>query len=448
VKRLFRTEVFAGQGGVYREVGTTNDCIDSFVVDTLEPPTCEIYPSTAEHIGSLPDTFGSSDELDPVPWVFAWNDIYLGNFAFSRTYPNLWRRLTENPNPGAPPPAPAATPDLIAHRVFLLDEYATDCYCVGEGIDFLRLRIGTPQFPNVETLPFFWIPFPEGFEPPILSVRESNPDGPPLTDTCCDNGEVPGIMAEIVDGELQLQRREKPEQEFKFNKYDQHEAFQMVSGYPRWCCVEDPCVPGKYVMRFLHFPTWPRLDTHDPLECGGGDEPLGYIPFVTDVVCTDAGELAVYYGGLAVHDGKISDVKWDTPPPRPGPNNPPNDQAPDNPEDLEINKDYQDNDVLTDGFAAPIAADAAGNTCDAAQALLGKVPCPLVCPDDADICPVGGMSTETTVNGPDAQTAINDAYDQAITDIGINCAAPVPIYICGIVQLDDGTYDATVKWCC
>ena len=448
MKRLFKTEEFAGQGGVYREVGTTNDCIDSFVVDELPPPDCEVYPSTAEHIGSLPDSFGSSADLDPVAWVEAWNDIYLGNFAFDPGYPNLWRRLTENPNPGAPPPAPLATPELIAHRVFLLDEYATECYCAGDGIDFIRLRTGTPKFPNVETLPFFWIPGAEGNQAPILSVREQNPDGPPLTDTCCDNGEVPGISAEIIDGQLQMERREKPDPTYKYNKHDEHEAFQLISGYPKWCCVEDPCVPGKFVMRYLHFPLWPRKDDIDPLECGGGDEPLGYVPFVTDVVCTDSGELAVYYGALVVHDGKVSKVPWDTPPPRPGKTNPPNDQAPDDPLLLDINKDYQNNDVLTDGFAAPIAADAAGNTCDAAQALLGKVPCPLVCPDDADICPLGGTSTEITVNAATAEDAVNDAIADALADQAINCASEVPVYICGIVELPDATFDATVKWCC
>jgi hypothetical protein len=433
---------------VYREVGTTNDCIDSFVVDEFPPPTCEVYPSTSEHIGSLPDSLGTSAELDPVDWVNAWDDIYLGNFAFDPNYPNLWRRLTENPNPGAPPPAPDATPELIAHRDFLLDEYATDCYCAGDGIDFIRLRTGTPKFPNVETLPFFWIPGADALQAPIISVREQNPDGPPLTDTCCNNGEVPGINAEIIDGQLQLQRREKPEKTYKFNKHDQHEAFQNISGYPRWCCVEDPCVAGKYVMRYLHFPTWPRLDTHDPDECGGGKEPLAIIPVVTDVACTDSGELAVYYANLIIHDGDLTDVQWDVPPPRPGINNPPNHLAPDNPEILPVNKDYQDNDILVDGFAAPIAPDAEGNTCDDAQVLLGKMPCPVECPDDVDICPIGGMSTEITENAATAELAIDAAIAAALADQAINCANEVPVYICGIIQKPDGTYDATVKWCC
>jgi hypothetical protein len=349
MKRLFKTEEDAGQGGVYRNLDTDNSCINSGTVPTLPLPTCEIYPSTSERIGSLPDDYGTSAESDPVSWVSAWDDIYLGNFVLDPTYPNLWNRLTTNPNPGAPFPAPDATAALMSHRDYLLSEYGEDCFCEGDGISFIWLRLGAPKFPAVETLPFFWLPAVEEqeFVAPIQSVRPNNPDGPPVSP--CEDSEGPGINMVIEDGQLKVQYNPKKDQVFKARKQEEDTAHQMTAGYPIWCCKEDECNPGTFVMRQLNFPNWPQLDVRDPGTCGEGEEPLGYIPFVTDVGCTSTGELAVYYGGLVIHNGRISDIKWDTAPPREDTEQAEIDEAPTNPEDLSVNTDYQGEELVSLG---------------------------------------------------------------------------------------------------
>jgi len=108
-----------------------------------------------------------------------------------------------------------------------------------------------------------------------------------------------------------------------------------------------------------------------------------------------------------------------------------------------VNKDYQSQDVLIDGFATPIAPDAQGGTCDLAAALLGEVPCDPTCPTDEELG--GGTCTENTGQGASEDAAIDAAYAAAAGGAG---ACGAPIYLCGVEDIGGGNYEATVKYCC
>jgi hypothetical protein len=379
-----------------------------------------------EYTGSFPYSYGPQSDIDNVEFIPEFS--VLDGVVLDPDYPNFWNLLT-----------------------FYLQElilaYAENCFCIGEGLNKLRLTTGRARFPTVSPIPWVYIPLAN--TPLSLTVRPKNPDGRPLPDTCCPDGELPGIDAAIVGGQLQLTRRDKPEKEYIIRKADSSEKFQLVSGYPRWCCLPHPNEPGKYVMRYLTFPVWPRVDTHNPTpDAGGGTEPVGVIPIVVDIGCTSTGELAIYWANLKIHDGKISDITWDTPPPRSGLEATWDYAvAPNNPESLALNTDYQGAALFTDGFAAPIAADGIGDTCDLAAAELALVPCAGVCPDDVDICPIGGVSVEVFMTMALEEQAIDAAYAvaQAAIDI-IGCTEP--IYLCKVEELNNGDYKATVKYCC
>ena len=339
MNRLFTTTVYAGQGGVYRTL-PEGDCLTVAPPFTYAPPDCEVYPSTAEHIGSLPDSFGGAIDLDASPWEEAWEDILIGGLVYDRTYPNLWRRLSDNPNTGG-----AATPRLQALRQEILDNY-TDCYCSGIGIDYPRLRLGVPTFPAIDTVPYFWFPTVDVAPPLLASVRTANPNGEKLA---CDASESPGITMEVVNGQLQVQYspEEVPRLDSGDRSASQSTGNTIARGYPKWCYTDDPDNPGKHRLLYREFPTW---------DGAGGADPLGYIPFVADVGCTTNGELAVHYGGLVFHNGKLHEVLWDTDDPResPGDNH---DTAPTAPSDLTYNEDYQGTELVAPAVEEPCEED-------------------------------------------------------------------------------------------
>ena len=321
MKRLFGSVDEVGQGAVYRAIGFGNGCIGSFVVDTLPKPTCEIFPSTVNNLGSFPYHYGDRAQIDNADFIEQFSD--LDNVAYDRDYPNMWDKLD-----------PGLQSDILL--------YADQCFCKGEGIEVLQLVTGKPKFPGVDPIPWFYIP--TAVSAPPFSVRPKNPDGEPLPATCCPDGEVETIDAEIVNGVLQLTRHARPEKDYVSRQADTHESFQRQAGYPRWCCLPDPNEPGKFTMRWLHFPRWPRKDTNDANPDGGGakKEPLGIIPVVVDIGCTDAGELKIYWANLVFHDGMLTDVQWDTAPPRPGPAAGDDYTVPpDDPETLAVNQNYQ-----------------------------------------------------------------------------------------------------------
>jgi hypothetical protein len=420
VRRLYPSITETGQGAVYRHVGTTNLCIDSFIVEELPPPDCEVFPTTVENLGSFPYHYGTQDEIDDQAFISEFS--ILDGVSVDPAYPNMWNELD----------GPTQTSILL---------YAEQCFCDGEGIDIIRLITGKPRFPDVEPIPWFYIPTAVTASP--LTVREDNPDGEPLPETCCADGEVPGIKAEIIAGELRLERSERPEKDYLYRKKDTHESLQRVGGFPKWCCLPDPNVAGKYVMHYMAFPSWPRQDTHDPDPDGApGTEPLAIIPVVTDIGCTLEGELKTYWANLVVHDGKITDIQWDVQPPRVDPDAADYNVAPDDPETLAVNKDYQAADVLVDGFAAPL--DGPDANCDLAAALVGELPCVPVCPDDVDICPPAGVSAEVVANGATEADAVDAAY--AAAEVAMPCDAP--IFLCSVEEVPGGTFDATVKYCC
>ena len=91
MRRLFPSITETGQGAVYRHVGTTNLCINSFVVEELPPPDCEIFPTTSENIGSFPYNYGSQDEIDEQAFISDFS--VLDGASYDPAYPNMWHEL-------------------------------------------------------------------------------------------------------------------------------------------------------------------------------------------------------------------------------------------------------------------------------------------------------------------------------------------------------------------
>jgi hypothetical protein len=423
---------------------------DEACLSELPTHTCTEFPFDDNNTGSLPFAFGVTVEIDPFGYDSEYGNV-LG-VEYEVSYVDLYTLLGDESS-GTTEGRPS-----LQYKT-----WQADCFCSGEGITRTNLTINRPQFPPVVPLPFFWVPpFNSSGFGGVLKVREKNPDGPPLEATCCPQAdeELPGITASIgEDGELQLQRREKPEIPKIYRSSDTDLQFLLCAGYPRWCCVENDCTKGNggdFHDRWLHFPRWPRdkgNGKYDPYLFGQGDctnEPLGLIPSVTDVQCdVEKGILYVYYMNFVFHDGILHDIEWATPPPRPGVTAPPPEQPPDHPEDLVINTNYQGSTVVS-GFPNPIGP-LCEDTCEDAAIAAGTFGCDPVCADDNIVCEAGEVGTEVTGQGNSEEAAIADALSNALIAIAAdgNCDGVNPaIVFCWVKQIAPLVCEAKVKYCC
>jgi hypothetical protein len=221
-------------------------CIDTYVVGTISPPGCATFRVTDNEFGRLPTSYAGDVHTDPYGYDDRFEDLAAPFPAPDPTcptppsildYPDLWTRVGD---------ISAALQDDILQD---------DCYCLGEGIDRNTLAIGRPQFPRVTPVPFFAFP---NVSTTSINVREFNPDGPPLAGDCCPADDDVGdhIIAEIVDNEIQLTRNKKltdfPE---LYRVDDTDPSFQVVAGYPRNCCMVDPCTEsGNVATALIHTP--------------------------------------------------------------------------------------------------------------------------------------------------------------------------------------------------
>jgi hypothetical protein len=133
MKRIFSDPTGTpGEGKTVRNLSGT--CLDTGTVATITQAGCSSFPITDNNYGSLPTASTIDSEVDN--FGFDSNFSILDGGA-QEAYPDLWGRL----DPG--------------HQATVLVD---DCYCVGDGDDRSGLSIGRPRFPNIRTLPFFWVP--------------------------------------------------------------------------------------------------------------------------------------------------------------------------------------------------------------------------------------------------------------------------------------------------
>jgi len=433
MKRLFTSLGTPKEGAVSRDFAT-GLCLDITPVSVIEPPGCSSFPSHVNDFGTLPTSFAADVEVD--------------TFGFDNRYSGL--ELT--------PPDPTFT-DLWSKisAVLQASVYVPTCYCPGQGIDKPSLTIGSPKFPAVPILPFFWIPRITGGGggggAPALTVRQVNPDGAPLPGGCCpDPNTFEYIEMTIAGNEIQVQAHRKEDLDVMYRTTDASTAFQNKAGFPKYCCLANPCattIPEapSHVKRLMHFQRWPTATTHNPYLGTNAKEPLSIIPIVVDVQCDAAtGLMHFYYANLVIHDGHIADVQWNAPEPRQAVSPPPPTSPPTDPTTLPVNQDYQGTALFTS--FVPLSGDCVAN-CDLAAADLaisGEL-CTPTCPADATICGVGVLAYESSASSATSANAVSQAFAAAAASAPVGCT---PITSLCFVVFNDATqlFDATVKSCC
>lgn len=458
MKRIHTAYYGPGEGAVYRELlgcsGSSSsgcgECLDTEAVGVITQPGCSAWPVVDNNYGALPTAFAGDVEIDTYGYESRFMDL-VDPYApppgtecpdppEMSSYPNLWKLVQD------------VSPDL-ADKVL-----SRNCYCTGAGIDQPTLSIGRPQFPHVSTLPFFSFP---GYRSTSIRVRKYNPDGPPLPGTCCpqSDDEQEHILAEFVGDELRLTRREKPVPEQQYRADDTHHSFQLVGGYPRWCCLKNDCAsatsggPDDYVERYLHFPQWPGPNSvtpkpRDPYDPVNPQEPLSVIPVVVDIGCHDDGKLYVYFAQLIVHDGHIAGVKWDTERPRSSAE--PTNYAPRPPEDLPLNQDWQGLSLFPDSSLTPISRDKCKQNCNEAAKAMDKEAeaCAPTCYAPEYMCPGQTQQIATGLGVDEMDASLNAALAAEALAASLSCT-PESYQFCYVFYSEpDAAYKAAFAFCC
>lgn len=487
MKRLFTSEVPV-DGGVYRPVGEVcaesesesefcKACLGRDTVGLITAPGCDRSTWDPEQEAWQHNPFPTRDnEYGALPTAFA-GDTDIDTYGFDSRFEGISPHPTD---PICPDPPPVlAYPDLWSllspsHQVDVLEG---DCYCLGVGPERPLLSLGRPQFPTLPLVPFFTFP---SFNVSGMTVREVNVDGTSVKGDCCpdEDDDVEYIHAEIVNGELRLTRHKKEDDGRRvYRADDTNTAFQVVAGFPKECCLLDDCggnsnsssgieVGTEYVMRDLHFPRWPgpnsivenldkdgvpvvreARDPYGPGDLSSLEEPLGIIPVVVDVQCGDDGCLYVHHANIIVHDGHIAGLQWDTQPPRAISGYDPK-LPPTPPEDLPVNKDYQDSDVIVPFTPLGELCDI---NCNTAAVLMGKGD--QICipdhPSDEFLCYVNEVSFVEVYQHQSQSTAEATAFDNAITATPSYCTATVQYFLSySIFNETAQLYEAAVKYCC
>lgn len=476
MKRIYTSYVEPGEGAVYRELAACfpdpgqqessseesglacAECIDNGPVGVITGVGCISFPVTDNDYGALPTFFGGDVDVDTYGYDSRFEDL-------TSPYPSS--------DPTCPIPEPILDyPDLWSRfeGISGLQEDVLEdrCYCPGEGVERPTISIGKPRFPRVAPLPYF--AFPNAVTS-TMRTREKNLDGPYIPGECCPgtSSEPDHIFAEIVDGELRLQRKKRrTDLDRVYRADDTDESFQLVAGFPKDCCMKDPCEDpedNEWVLRNLHFPRWPgpnsvtsnydadySLITRDPRNPYGvapdKEEPLAIIPRVVDIQCHDDGLLYVYYANDVIHDGTFAGLQWNTLPPRNDsqakfrPANVP----PIAPENIPVNEDYQER-TLFDVFD-PIG-EYCEEKCEEAATIIGKADeaCQPVCPSESYLCADGETKYEATATGATESEASVAALQAAVAMTPGGCDADYyPCYV--YWEADDNAFKAAVAFCC
>lgn len=474
MKRIYTSYTDPGEGAVFRELAacfldpaeeasssseglSCAECIDTDPVGIITGVGCSSFPVSDNNYGALPTFFAGDVDIDTYGYDSRFEDI-------STPYPSS--------DPTCPTPfSLVAYPDLWSQLEGvsgLQEEVLEDnCYCPGSGIRRPTITIGKPNFPRVNPLPYFAFP---NVSTTAIRAREINLDGPYIPGECCPgpSSEPDHIHAEIVNGELRLQRKKrKTDLDRVYRADDTDESFQLKAGFPKDCCMKDDCAPEggpeTYVLRNLHFPRWPgpnsvtsnydvdyNFITREPRNPYGGgsdaEEPLGLIPRVVDLQCHDDGLLYVYYANDIIHDGVFAGLQWNTLPPRSTTLFRPANQAPIAPEDLEVNRDYQDR-TLFDDFT-PIGA-ICEEKCEEAAVVIGKTDeaCNPACPPESLMCTPSETRYVATGTGDTESEASVAALQAAVAMTPGGCSPDYyPCYV--YWEADDTAFKAAVAFCC
>ena len=450
MKRLFQSAE-PTEGSVYRNLTCTGTqgsnssssgpedpyidclaCLGSPIVSVISGPGCADFPVTDNNYGAIPQTYSSDVEIDPNPFDAAFDS--LSSDIPDPVFTDLWGKLSP------------------AHQATVL---VPDCYCPGTGITKPGLVIGRPQFPRINPLPFFWIPaggVGGGGDGLIEEVRKINL-AIQLPADCCDD-EPERIEAIVTPaGVLELTPFLKPDLPHEYRADDAHTTFQLRAGYPRYCCIENDCAEGSlegnapdFALRYLHFPRWPGVNTHDPYGESNQQEPMAMIPVIVDIQCDEETGLAyIYRANVVVHDGIIALVQWDADPPRSSlfdPTEPPLD-----PLLLDVNYDYQGREIFDAAqFDNPVG-ELCEDNCIEAAANIGKMGCIPSCPTDGAVCNVGHTGVVSTGAGLTEMSAITSAFAASTIDVGLLGCTPESTTLCYSVEVDAG-WEAAVKACC
>lgn len=444
MKRLHSTTV-AEQGAVYRYLTgpAATDCFPPPALLEVTPPGCASWPVNDNGYAQLPTTFAPDVEIDDYPYDPRFSS--LASVPEDATFVDLWNEL--------------AAP--IRYDVFLA---ADGCYCPGDGVDRPGLTIGRPQFPNVTLLPFFRFLTASGVTSAAIS---SNNPVDKRQGNCCAKAtdESEDIVATVINGKIRLSRRELQETPKMYRTTDANEHFLSQFGFPRFCCLPDPCdltnPQAEYVQRWIHFPGWLSLVnnpyTPDP---ANAKEPVGIVPFLADIQCdTTTGDLYIYRGEMLFHDGRLFKVRWNTAAPRFDANEdvklPPKDPNPVVPPDLthlDYNKDYKNLELIAttglgyqDPNVPPFDVFCQNDyTCKKAAQELSIVGCtPLcqnACPDGTVFAGTFPYTSPSNQNSEQAVAAAKAAY--AALNPG-SMAAPV----CYILRLAEARWEIGLMTC-
>ena len=477
MRRLFTSIGNPTAGAVYRDFSGCGEgssgapcgqCVDQDIVSVISGPGCTTFPVSDNEYGRLPTSFPGDIEIDTYGYEplfeqlsipFPATDPDCPNTPQYLDYPDLWSLIGD---------IDQALQDDVLHD---------SCYCLGDGVDRQTLSFGRPQFPSVNTLPFFTFPN-FSFSASTLTVRQFNPDGPPVTGDCCPGSEdfPEHIEAEVVGNELRLTRRKRADDDYKeiYRADDTDPAFQIVAGYPRNCCMTDPCPEGSsgeesFVKRNLHFPRWPGPNSmvsnidydgasqyrtaRDPYGAESDkEEPLGIIPRVVDIQCGEDGRLYVYWANDIIHDGHIAGVQWNSGPPRSDSGSWNAMEPPLPPEELPVNEDYQGNDIFSD--FTPLG-DMCDNNCLEAAVQMAKTEeaCSPACLAEDIMCQGDSYQIISLGQGATEEDSISAAFDTAMhvdTPEGCHEGAEAELYWLCYTKWNSGTsmYESAVAFCC
>ena len=240
MKRLSTAIYLPQQGGVFRTL-PDGTCLTPPDPADIKPPGCATFPIKSNNYGALPTFFATDVEVDEYAWDYRFSS--LGPGAQDPYFTDMWSLLS------------ASHQSLIS---------ITGCYCIGEGIDRPGLTINRPAFPRVTPLSFFRV---QDIDIDTdVNVRPNNTDDK-IPGYCCTSDDQEGekLKLSYEDGELVAYRQQKEDKEYRYYHDTANTDFRITKGFPRYCCVTDPCT-GKTTYQLIHFPRW--MAFRDPYGAG------------------------------------------------------------------------------------------------------------------------------------------------------------------------------------
>lgn len=432
MNRLYTDIAKPGQGAVFRTL-PGGVCYPPPVPVVITAPGCRMWPIADNNFGALPTVFAPDVEID----THAFDNRFssLSGITPDPVFTDLWAHLS-----------PDSQTDVFYD--------ADGCYCPGVGVTRPGLLIGRPRFPIVNPLPFFGMV--SAVTTVTAAVNRDNAEDKRYGNCCpTEDADPEEIEMQVVDGKIKLVHIARQEVPKLYRTSDAHKYFLAQFGFPKYCCLPDPCDIGEdtaqFVQRWLHFPGWMSLD-RDPYSSDNPEEPVGILPVVVDIQCdTNTGDLYIYRSELLFYDGRLFDVRWDTAAPRA----PLEDitKAPKNPNanivgGLDYNMDYHGSSLIEiEGINWP---DYCHDNCVDAAKELGIDAC---APECLGVCADGYTFVDTYVytgtSHETADEAVASARAKYTTDhpCSPKQSDPLPA-VCYIRPLEANKWEVGLMKCC